>query len=95
MTPTKLEIKDKKLQIVWDDNSTSEISLKRLRINCPCAYCSKEREEQSKSYIPLFSEEQLKITEIKPVGSYALGIKWEDGHNTGIFEFNQLKQLSN
>jgi len=95
MTPTKLEIKDKKLQIVWDDHSTSEISLKKLRINCPCAHCGKEREEQSKSYIPLFSEEQLKIAEIKPVGSYALGIKWEDGHNTGIYEFNQLKQLSN
>lgn len=95
MAPTKLEIKDKKLQIIWDDNSVSEIDLKKLRINCPCAYCSKEREEQSKSYIPLFFDNQLEISEINLVGSYALGLKWKDGHNTGIFEFNQLRKLSN
>ncbi len=94
MSPKKLEIKNHKLHIKWNDNSSSEIGLKNLRINCPCAHCGKDREEQSETYIPLFSDEQLEISEINLVGSYAVGIKWKDGHNTGIFEFNKLKKLS-
>ncbi len=95
MQPIKIQCNDVKLIINWNDGEKSEITLKKLRRNCPCAYCSKDREEESDTYIPIYSDFQTAVEEINIVGSYAVGVKWKDGHNTGIFEFNHLKRLAN
>jgi len=94
MKPKKIKIEDSELNIEWDDETESSIPLNKLRMNCPCAYCNKEREEQSRSYIPVYSDKQMEISGIKKIGNYAIGIDWKDGHNTGIFEFNNLKNLA-
>ena len=92
--PKKIEIRDNNLFIAWNDDTESKISLMKLRANCPCAFCSAEREKQSDSYIPLYFNEEIEIKGLELVGKYALGVKWKDGHNTGIFEFDQLKKIS-
>lgn len=95
MFPTQISIKDKsKLHITWNDDSVSLIKLANLRDQCPCAVCSSEKEEFSSSYIPIYTKEQLEVVKIEIVGQYALSINWQDGHNTGIHEFKQLKNLS-
>ena len=78
----------------WDDNTESSISLNKLRKYCPCATCMTEREGQSKSFIPIFHSGQTRVFKINKIGNYAIGILWEDGHNTGIYEFPFLKNLS-
>jgi DUF971 family protein len=93
MSPKKIEVKDGHLIIDWHDNKTSRIKLSNLRKNCPCAVCAADKEEQGEKYIPLYSGDHLKITEIKIVGHYAVSISWKDGHNTGIYEFGQLRDL--
>lgn len=82
------------LLLKWDDNSESSIPLNKLRKLCPCAICMTQRENQNKTYIPIFHSGQTKIIKIIKVGNYAIGIHWEDGHNTGIYEFPFLKNLS-
>ncbi len=94
MTPTQIKIKDRHLLIKWDDSTDTKIKLVNLRRNCPCALCASEREEQSSSYIPIYTDEQLSVKEINLVGNYAVGIGWKDSHNTGIYVFAQLKRLS-
>lgn len=95
MQPLKIKLLEGKfLWIEWDDKSESKISLKKLREMCPCATCLSEREKQSKSYIPILLGSQLTVANIEMVGSYAVQIKWEDGHSTGIYEFPFLKNLS-
>jgi DUF971 family protein len=95
MSPVKIKISgQKKLNIKWDDESESKIEIKKLRKFCPCAICVSEREEQSKLYIPIVTEQQVKIENIQQVGSYAIGITWMDGHDTGIYEYVFLKELS-
>ena len=94
MSPTKIKIRDNEfLDITWSDGKTRSIKLSNLRNNCPCAVCIAEKDEWSKSYIPLYTLEQLKITKIEIIGNYALGIKWEDGHDTGLYDYNYLLQL--
>lgn len=93
MSPKKIQVKDGLLLIEWSDNKTSKIKLSNLRKNCPCAVCAADNAEQGDKYIPLYSGDQLKITEIKIVGHYAVSISWKDGHNTGIYEFEQLRNL--
>lgn len=95
MRPVQVKVVDrKKLFIKWDDETESEISLETLRKFCPCATCLTEREKQSKSYIPILTENQVRIANISEVGSYAIGITWKDGHSTGIYEYPFLKNLA-
>jgi ATP-binding protein involved in chromosome partitioning len=30
---------------------------------------------------------------ISSIGNYAIGIDWNDGHNSGIYSFNHLRSL--
>ncbi len=95
MFPLKIKlIEKKKLLINWDDGKEDLIDLKELRKNCPCATCLSERDKQSKMYIPLFAENQITIKSIDQVGNYAIQINWNDGHNSGIYEYTFLKNYS-
>jgi DUF971 family protein len=95
MRPVKLKIIEKKnLFIKWDDGDESSISLQKLRTLCPCATCMSLRESQSKNYVPIYNENQTTIAGIEEVGTYAVAIKWKDGHNTGIYEYPFLKNLA-
>jgi DUF971 family protein len=94
MTPVKIRIENKNLLIKWDDDSENVIKLANLRMNCPCALCVSEREERSDSYIPIYSDEQIGIKNINIVGKYAVEIAWNDEHKTGIYTFEQLKNIA-
>lgn len=95
MYPLKIKlIEKKKLLINWNDGQEDLIELKELRKNCPCATCLSERDKQSKMYIPLFAENQITIKSIDQVGNYAIQINWNDGHNSGIYEYTFLKNYS-
>lgn len=87
-----------KLFIKWDDGEESTITLKYLRDECPCANCKGET-VLLKSYIPqkpqTTTPAMYKIKNIEPVGSYAIQLTWEDGHNTGIYSWEYLKKLEN
>lgn len=97
MSPKQIKVKDKnKLFIKWDDDSESEIGLKYLRDECPCAVCKGET-VLMKSYRPakkVTNPEMYKIIDIKIVGGYAIQITWKDLHNTGIYTYQHLKQLA-
>ncbi len=95
MRPLSIRIQEKKnLFIEWDDGTESLTELKAIRHFCPCAFCSDQRLNQSPSYIPLYFEGQVKVDKIFEVGTYAVGIAWKDGHNTGIYEFPLMRQIA-
>lgn len=87
-------IAKKDLKIIWTDDSESIISLMQMRKMCPCATCVAEREKQSSTFIPIFSNNQVTASQIKQVGTYAISIVWNDGHSTGIYEYSFLKRIS-
>ena len=107
--PTALELTPtSSLRIVWSDGRDGTISLRRLRQACPCAHCrqqnSEERQPQSpvlpaagKGVLPILTPAQarpLSIESMQPVGQYAYGIAFSDGHHGGIFTFELLRALS-
>jgi DUF971 family protein len=92
--PVKIKLSaDKNLLVEWNNNSNSSFELTMLRRFCPCAVCLAGREKQGKNYIPIFGKDQVTVESIKPVGNYAIGIKWKDGHDTGIYEYPFLVNL--
>ena len=95
MIPIKIKVIDRKdLQIVWNNGKQDLLNLRQLRKLCPCATCLSERDKQSKRFIPLFSESQVTIKSINQVGNYAIQITWNDGHNSGIYEYYFLENFS-
>jgi DUF971 family protein len=97
MNAKQIKITDKKyLDITWDNDSESLINLKYLRDECPCANCKGET-ILLKTYRPpkleVVNSDSYKIKQIKTVGDYAIQITWKDGHNTGIYSWEYLKNL--
>ncbi len=93
------------VQIVWNSEKTITLSSELLRTKCPCASCEERRgsEQHSKplgggrsllKVIKNSKEEELDLVQIWPVGNYALGMKWGDGHDSGIYTFQLLAELS-
>lgn len=97
MKPKQIKIIDKaKLSVLWNDDTTTIISLKYLRDQCPCASCKGET-ILFKTFRPpqptMFSPDMYKVKSIEVVGGYAIQIIWKDGHNTGIYSWDYLKTL--
>lgn len=93
MQPVKIYLENDKLKINWDDGSERAIKLSNLRNHCPCAVCENLREERGQDFIPLFNEDQVSINKIEVSGNYALKFIWNDGHDTGIYEYEYLKKF--
>jgi len=94
--PTKLAIEgDNRLLIDWSDGQRRRYAFRELRDQCPCATCREQR-KQPRAMLPVLSEAEmrpLRIEGMKPVGSYAYTIAFSDGHDTGIFTFDLLREL--
>jgi DUF971 family protein len=98
--PTSLSrTSDGRLQIAWSDGQTRVYTVKELRDACPCATCREKRNAVSSEPAPLFTilkpEEArpLTIAGMQPVGNYAYSIAFSDGHDTGIFTLELLREL--
>jgi DUF971 family protein len=83
------------LYIKWDDGHESVISLRTLRDQCPCAGCRGET-VLLKTYKPEKQPElpgKYSLKSIEQVGHYAVKIGWKDGHSTGIYTWETLRDL--
>jgi DUF971 family protein len=87
-----IEENDSEISIVWSDETESRYNAAELRKACPCAGCINEwtGEKILKSdAVP----DNLSFSSISIVGRYALNFHFSDGHETGIYSFQFLKQL--
>jgi DUF971 family protein len=97
--PTKLELAGgDRLRITWSDGQVREYTFRELRDACPCATCREKRNAPPAAHalLPIISEadiQPLRITAMKPVGNYAYSIDFSDGHNTGIYTLESLREL--
>jgi len=97
--PTTLELTpDNRLRITWSDGHVRDYALRALRDKCPCATCREKRNAPPPSpmLLPIISAAEaqpLRIAAMKPVGNYAYSIDFSDGHNTGIYTLELLREL--
>lgn len=94
-TGLRLDEEQRELLIDWSDNSQRRYPFRELRDQCPCATCREKRKAPSNPLQVLTPEqlEPLSIAGMKPVGNYAYSISFSDGHNTGIYTFDKLREL--
>ena len=85
------------LAIRWDDGGEDFIPLEKLRRACPCAGCKGEVDILGNLYKnpeKPYATNAFELVKIFSVGGYAIQPTWADGHNTGIFSFEYLRQVA-
>jgi len=91
-----LDLKNQTLHITWADGAVSRWPVAVLRQHCPCAACRTEKEQQSRTLLPVLKQapaEKLEAVGGHLVGNYALQIEWSDGHSSGIYDYRYLRML--
>ncbi len=78
------------LEIVYDDDKAFALPAELLRVESPSAEVKGHGVGQ-KRIIP--GRRHVGIMEVEPVGNYAIKIKFDDLHDTGIFSWNYLRHL--
>ncbi len=85
------------VKILWKDGHQSDYGLEYLREHCPCATCSGTHATPpaaptAASPLPLYKP-KLRMLDVEPVGNYAIRIKWNDGHSSGIYSYVHLRRI--
>ena len=80
------------LRITWADEHVCDYQAATLRRACPCAQCVNEWTGQ-RTLKPESISDEIAINDLSIVGRYALNFQWSDGHDTGIYSFQYLRDL--
>ena len=90
----------REVHIRWQDGHESLYGFDLLRKECPCALCNEQRSKQPVSgglsltvlSGPVLKAGEIQVTEVKPVRRYAINFVWSDGHDSGIYSYNFLRE---
>ena len=90
--PTQIDLsKDgRQIDIKWQDGLATQHLAFDLRAQCPCAVCIQEftGEQLLK---PEDVDQNVAASGFRKVGRYALQFEWSDGHSTGIYTYERLR----
>lgn len=96
MTDAPADVKAKKEQreliVTWSSGRESRYHFRDLRLACRCAGCVDEFTGRP-ILDPSTVTADIAIDTMSLVGSYALKIVWSDGHDTGLYTWDRLRQL--
>jgi ATP-binding protein involved in chromosome partitioning len=89
-TPYAINRRDDGVLIEWDtEGRETWYPARALRLACPCAVC---RDEMSGRALldPATVPPDVRPVSLELVGAYGLKVRWSDGHDTGIYTFQNL-----
>ena len=78
------------LEITFDDGARFELPVELLRVYSPSAEVRGHWGQYAKLQV---DKQDVNITEIRPVGAYAVKIFFDDGHNSGLYDWGFLYDL--
>ena len=81
---------ERRLRLTWHDGHVAEYDYDYLRGWCPCAGCQGHSNLKMHYHPPA---RPVTAESIKPVGNYAISIAFSDGHGTGIYRYDFLRQI--
>jgi len=110
MIPSKIERRPPDvLMITYVNEPEYRLSGAFMRRNCPCALCREERGDGAAHAKPLTAapakpaslkviehtlDESSRIEQVWSIGNYAIGIRFGDGHDDGIYSWPYLRTLA-
>jgi len=86
----RLSSDKKSLKIIFEDDLTFEFSAEYLRIESPSAEVQGHSPVEKKT---VFGKRNVRILSLDPVGNYAVKLRFDDGHDTGIYTWRYFLEL--
>lgn len=86
----KLHQKSRVLELRFDDGFECNLTCEYLRVHSPSAEVQGHGPGQD---ILQTGKEDVNITQLEPQGNYAIKIHFDDGHNTGLYTWENLADL--
>jgi len=90
--PIEIRLKraEKRLEVDFDDGASFQLSAEYLRVESPSAEVQGHGPGQKQL---VAGRLHIGILEVKPVGNYAIRIKFDDLHDSGIYTWAYLHEL--
>jgi DUF971 family protein len=90
--PVELRLKraEKRLDIEFDDGKRFSLPAEYLRVESPSAEVQGHGAGEK---VVVAERAHVGILELEPVGNYAVRIKFDDLHDTGLYSWDYLYQL--
>ncbi len=83
----------KSITLKWNNGRVWKVDNKVLRASCQCALCINEMTGEK-----IIDEAKIRpdiaATQISPLGNYAIGVTWNDGHSSGIYPYKNIEKLA-
>lgn len=89
-TEVRLKTKEKALEVDFDDGSNFRYPAELLRVESPSAEVQGHSPNQK---VVVAGRREVGILGLEPIGHYALRIKFDDLHDTGIYSWDYLYGL--
>lgn len=91
-SPTEIHLhqKSRVLEITFEDGNKFNYTCEFLRVNSPSAEVQGHGPGQGTLQV---GKENVNIEKIEPVGHYAVCLHFDDGHNTGIYAWDNLYKM--
>ena len=86
----KFHSKSQMLELAWSGEASQQISAELLRVLSPSA---EVRGHGVGNQVLQFGKKDVRILKLEPTGNYALKITFDDGHDSGLFNWEYLKDL--
>lgn len=96
--PEHLDLKrNEALTVRWSDGRVSVYPVAYLRRMSPSAEAQQQREALAANPLTVLpssdSEGPLRADRIEPIGRYAVRLVFSDGHHTGLYTWNYLREI--
>lgn len=91
-TPTEIRLKreEKILEVDFDDGKTFSLPAEYLRVESPSAEVQGHSPDEKKT---IGGRRHVGIMEVEPVGNYAVKLKFDDLHDSGIYSWDTLYEM--
>ena len=86
----KFHSKSQMLELAWNGEASKQISAELLRVLSPSA---EVRGHGVGNQVLQFGKKDVRILKLEPTGNYAIKITFDDGHDSGLFNWEYLKDL--
>ncbi len=93
MTPTNIVLHNRSrvLEVAFEDGRTYKLPYEYLRVVSPSAEVRGHGPGQETLQV---GKRDVTITEVEPVGHYAIRPTFSDGHNSGIYSWDYLYEIA-
>jgi len=90
--PTAITVKRKSrvVEVAWQDGTQYSLPFEYLRVYSPSAEVRGHGGGEGKLEL---AKEAVQVTRVEPVGVYAVRLHFDDGHNTGLYSWDYLREL--